>query len=629
MRRMMTVAALLLLVFGSFIVMNDNVSAGDSVPTIYIPATTPHTWKQFSRISMRPIFDDADAGDTLTLSVNMDHSILLEDPIVEQLPYADLTKGTVWDFDNSTGDFRMELDDQNIWWNGTDMVDSLYLYIAFEVKDQDGNSDSTSYELVLKDENQEPEKPDKIFFSPSKPKAKEPVNFWVDEVSDPEHDELSYKWDFGDGSTGEGINVNHTYATKGYKTVQMWVEDQQFGTEKTSIRIEIQEEWDPNDDEDEDGIKNSEDAFPEDPAASVDTDEDGYPDEWNEGYASDDSTTGLKIDEFPNDHYEWADSDKDGVGDRSDKFPNDPSASIDSDMDGSPDSWNLYMNATNSTTGLYIDAFPYDHCSSVDTDGDGYPDRWHSNLTIEDIVTNLTLDAFPTDPNEWNDTDGDGIGDNSDVFPNDPSEWYDTDLDSIGDNTDAFPYDASEWNDTDGDGVGDNSDAFPNDPTEQNDTDGDNVGNNADAFPNDPAASIDTDYDGFPDKWNEGMSEEDSTTGLQLDRYPNDIGKALPSEEEFPYNILILVSIGIIVLLLGVLGVLFVIKKKRGELSDEERELQRYLKDSEGDETDIHRIKSELRSLKRAGKISDVTYSRAVDLVGEDDKDIEISKGKI
>ena len=60
------------------------------------------------------------------------------------------------------------------------------------------------------------------------------------------------------------------------------------------------------------------------------------------------------------------------------------------------------------------------------------------------------------------------------------------------------------------------------------DSDGDGVPNNQDAFPLDPAASVDTDHDGYPDAWNPGMSQDDSTTGLVLDAYPNDAACYLP-----------------------------------------------------------------------------------------------------
>ena len=56
---------------------------------------------------------------------------------------------------------------------------------------------------------------------------------------------------------------------------------------------------------DGDGVPNTSDAFPNDPAASKDSDEDGHPDEWNTGKNQTDSTTGLKLDAYPNDPTKW------------------------------------------------------------------------------------------------------------------------------------------------------------------------------------------------------------------------------------------------------------------------------------------------------------------------------------
>ena len=61
----------------------------------------------------------------------------------------------------------------------------------------------------------------------------------------------------------------------------------------------------PNDDSDGDGVPNTQDAFPLDAAASVDTDQDGYPDAWNAGRSQSDSTTGLQLDAFPQDAACW------------------------------------------------------------------------------------------------------------------------------------------------------------------------------------------------------------------------------------------------------------------------------------------------------------------------------------
>lgn len=68
-------------------------------------------------------------------------------------------------------------------------------------------------------------------------------------------------------------------------------------------------------DSDGDGVPDDEDAFPDDPAASVDTDDDGMPDEWNEGYTADDSTTGLELDD---------DDDNDEIPDSEDDDPLNP-----------------------------------------------------------------------------------------------------------------------------------------------------------------------------------------------------------------------------------------------------------------------------------------------------------------
>ena len=56
-------------------------------------------------------------------------------------------------------------------------------------------------------------------------------------------------------------------------------------------------------DYDDDGVENGKDAFPYNPAYSVDNDKDGYPDKYNEGYTSGD----LPIDKYPNDPNKWND----------------------------------------------------------------------------------------------------------------------------------------------------------------------------------------------------------------------------------------------------------------------------------------------------------------------------------
>ena len=67
-----------------------------------------------------------------------------------------------------------------------------------------------------------------------------------------------------------------------------------------SVRwFESSEEAASSPDTDQDGFEDNVDAFPEDPAASVDEDQDGRPEAWNRGFGEENSTSGLQLDESP------------------------------------------------------------------------------------------------------------------------------------------------------------------------------------------------------------------------------------------------------------------------------------------------------------------------------------------
>jgi len=173
------------------------------------------------------------------------------------------------------------------------------------------------------------------------------------------------------------------------------------------------------------------------------------------------------VDSFPNDPTQQTDADGDGYGDNpqgnnADIFPQDPSQWIDSDGDGKGDN-------ANGTNG---DAFPNNEDQYLDSDGDGYGDN----------TLGTNGDAFPTDSSQWKDTDGDGLGDNPngtnpDDCINSPGNSYedregcpDSDRDGYSNPSegevpcsvanpngpDAYPQDATQWCDTDQDNYGDN-----------------------------------------------------------------------------------------------------------------------------------------------------------------------------
>lgn len=180
-------------------------------------------------------------------------------------------------------------------------------------------------------------------------------------------------------------------------------------------------------DTDGDGVADGQDAFPQDPLQSADSDGDGYGD----------LAEVAGGDQFPNDPTQWADRDGDGHGDEAD--------------------------------GNNPDAFPDDPLQWADGDGDG----------VGDNPDDPAGDAFPEDSTQWADQDRDGYGDNPqgyrpDTCPeqngfstNDRYGCPDRDLDGWSDpdaswdaarGADAFPTDRSQWVDSDGDGYGDAQD---------------------------------------------------------------------------------------------------------------------------------------------------------------------------
>ena len=134
------------------------------------------------------------------------------------------------------------------------------------------------------------------------------------------------------------------------------------------------------------------------------------------------------------------DSDNDGVPDDEDAFPNDPSESVDTDGDGIGN--NADTDDDGDGVADANDPFPLDATESVDTDGDGIGNNADTDddgdgVSDADEIINGTeplnsdsdgdgaddgVDAFPLDPTETLDSDGDGVGDNADAFPNDPTQ---------------------------------------------------------------------------------------------------------------------------------------------------------------------------------------------------------------
>ena len=57
--------------------------------------------------------------------------------------------------------------------------------------------------------------------------------------SDPDGDSLTYAWDFGDGSTGAGASLTHTYAAAGAYEVSLVVNDGALDSARAATRVEV------------------------------------------------------------------------------------------------------------------------------------------------------------------------------------------------------------------------------------------------------------------------------------------------------------------------------------------------------------------------------------------------------
>ena len=313
-------------------------------------------------------------------------------------------------------------------------------------------------------------------------------------------------------------------------------------------------------DTDGDGQSNLNDFYPTDPTQVKDSDFDGYGD--NLTGTRGDNCPNVYGESNRNNTYGCLDSDFDGWADTQDHFPNQSSQWMDSDLDGYGDEFNGYQGdtcpqefglSTEDTYGCEDDDFdgwsnngddlPYEPTQWLDADGDGYGNNQSEGASM--------IDLFPNDATQWNDSDGDGYGDNrygseGDKFPNDPLRWEDTDNDGVTDLEDQFPNDITQWNDTDGDGFGDeitgnSGDACPtiegNSTADRRgclDSDGDGWSDERDDFPFDRNLYLDTDDDGVPDDLDmfpfdptqtedrDGDGMGDNPMGIGADKFPDD-----------------------------------------------------------------------------------------------------------
>ncbi len=115
------------------------------------------------------------------------------------------------------------------------------------------------------------------------------------------------------------------------------------------------------------------------------------------------------------------DNDQDGVGNDQDAFPNDGSEILDTDGDGIGDNSDNCSSVANRNQKDLDGDGRGDSCDD-DDDGDGLSDATEASLGTDPLLTDSdsdgsadNIDAFPTDATETLDTDSDGVGNNADL----------------------------------------------------------------------------------------------------------------------------------------------------------------------------------------------------------------------
>ena len=268
-----------------------------------------------------------------------------------------------------------------------------YYLVTLVVIDNDGSKDVLQKKIHV-DKALIPPSAD-FSFSPSDPRVGEEVVFDASESKD-DGKIVEYRWDFGDGKTGNGERIAHVYSSPGSYVVTLTVIDDDGLKDSITKGIDIKEQ---EIDTDGDGIPDSQDP---------DDDNDGWSDEEEQEFGTDPKNP----DDYPldtdDDHIPDSidtDDDNDGVADSEDAFPKDPSEWQDTDGDGIGDN------------------------ADPDDDNDGYTDEEEINQGTDP----KDPESYPSDDDN-NDNDSDDEEDNEENNQDD-NEAGDEENDS-GDNQD-------------------------------------------------------------------------------------------------------------------------------------------------------------------------------------------------
>ena len=109
--------------------------------------------------------------------------------------------------------------------------------VVLTVTDDDGATATASQTLTIGAANSAPTA--SFTATPTNGNAPLSVSFDASASFDPNNDPLTYSWDFGDGNTGTGVTISHTYTTAGTYTAVLTVTDVPGATDTDSETITV------------------------------------------------------------------------------------------------------------------------------------------------------------------------------------------------------------------------------------------------------------------------------------------------------------------------------------------------------------------------------------------------------
>jgi len=205
-----------------------------------------HTYTESGtyNVTLTVVDNDGTTG-TSTIVVNVTYNpphVVLDIPevFVVDIPVT-LTAADSYDVDGSIAEFFWNMGDGTLFRNATlthAFNRSGEFVIRVMVIDDDGLNALESMVVNVR-ENADPTSPAAlrtyVVYMDSM------VNMTAVGIDDPDGDALSYYWSFGDGGTGYGPAVNHTYSSTGRFNVSLNVTDEYGGYTTLSGTVEVRE----------------------------------------------------------------------------------------------------------------------------------------------------------------------------------------------------------------------------------------------------------------------------------------------------------------------------------------------------------------------------------------------------